>query len=58
MSSAGKIYHNGAPPMTLEDIGNPFGLTRERIRQIRDKALCKLRHPKRAQKLKPYAEEA
>ena len=43
--------------MNLEEIGCKYGLTRERIRQIKDKALCKLRHPKRAQKLKPYAEE-
>ena len=48
---------DGAPPMTLEEIGNQFGLTRERIRQIRDRALCKLRHPTRARKLMPYAEE-
>ena len=47
---------DGAPPMTLNGIGNRFGLTRERIRQIRDKALCKLRHPARALKLMPYAE--
>lgn len=35
----------GAPPLTLEDVGREFELTRERIRQIEAKALTKLRHP-------------
>ena len=47
----------GAPEMTLEAIGAQFGLTRERIRQIKEKALNKLRNPIRARKLIPYAEE-
>ncbi|MBU1252366.1 MAG: RNA polymerase sigma factor RpoD/SigA [Nanoarchaeota archaeon] len=42
---------------TLEEIGNRLGVTRERIRQIRDKALEKLRHPSRAEKLSPYLEK-
>jgi RNA polymerase sigma factor (sigma-70 family) len=32
-------------PLTLEDVGRHFGLTRERIRQIESRALSKLRHP-------------
>lgn len=43
--------------LTLEEIGVKFGLTRERIRQIKEKALRKLRHPTRGKRLLPYAEE-
>ncbi len=39
---------------TLEEIGQKFGLTRERIRQIENKALRRLRHPCRARQLKEY----
>ena len=43
-------------PRTLEEVGNQFDVTRERIRQIEAKALRKLRHPSRSKKLKDYLE--
>ena len=43
----GKVY-------TLEEVGQKFGLTRERIRQIETKALRRLRHPRRARQLQEY----
>jgi len=39
---------------TLEEVGQRFGVTRERIRQIEAKTLRKLRHPSRSKKLKDY----
>ena len=39
---------------TLEEVGNEFDITRERVRQIEAKALGKLRHPSRSQKLRDY----
>ena len=41
-------------PMSLEDIGDKFGLTRERVRQIKDKAINKLRSANRSRLLKNY----
>lgn len=41
-------------PMTLDDIGRIYGVTRERIRQIEKKAMEKLRHPVRSDLLRPY----
>jgi RNA polymerase primary sigma factor len=39
---------------TLEEVGKQFDVTRERIRQIEAKALRKLRHPSRSDKLKSF----
>jgi len=39
---------------TLEEVGQKFGLTRERIRQIESKALRRLRHPRRSRQLREY----
>ena len=47
---------SGQKPMTLEEVGREFGVTRERIRQIESKALRKLRHPSRRKKLQDYLE--
>lgn len=45
-------------PMTLEEVGLAFDVTRERIRQIESKAIRKLRHPSRVAMLGNYAEDA
>ncbi|MBA2578287.1 MAG: RNA polymerase sigma factor RpoD [Euzebyaceae bacterium] len=43
-------------PRTLEEVGEEFGVTRERIRQIESKTLSKLRHPSRSEKLRDFLE--
>ena len=45
---------NGEHSMTLEEIGEKFNLTRERVRQIKEKAIRRLRHNTRSKSLKPY----
>src|SRR5579859_2391395 len=45
---------NGSQSMTLEEIGDKFSLTRERVRQIKEKATRKLRHGYRSKLLKSY----
>jgi RNA polymerase primary sigma factor len=51
-----RMYYglDGHEAMTLEEIGSYVGRTRERVRQIKEKALSKLRHPARADTLKEY----
>ena len=44
----------GCQEMTLEEIGERFGLTRERVRQIKEKAIRRLRHASRSKLLKTY----
>ncbi len=45
---------NGENSLTLEEIGEKFSLTRERVRQIKEKAIRRLRHTSRSKSLKPY----
>jgi len=45
---------NGEHALTLEEIGEKFSLTRERVRQIKEKAIRRLRHTTRSKALKPY----
>lgn len=51
-----QLYYglNDNPSMTLEEIGERYHLTRERVRQIKEKATRKLRHPARGKTLKTY----
>ncbi len=44
----------GQEPMTLEEIGSMMGITRERVRQIKEKALARLRHVSRARALESF----
>jgi RNA polymerase sigma factor (sigma-70 family) len=48
---------SGQEPRTLEEIGELYGVTRERIRQIEKKTLAKLRHPARARRLQGLADD-
>ncbi len=48
---------NGDETMTLEQIGNELNVTKERVRQIRDKALGALKHPSRIKKIRAYLTE-
>jgi len=45
---------DGAEPMTLEQIGAVLNITRERVRQIKEKALSRLRHVSKARSLESY----
>jgi len=45
-------------PRTLEEVGNIFKVTRERVRQIEAKALRKLRHPTRSRRLRTFLDMA
>ena len=45
---------NGQHPLTLEEIGEKFDLTRERVRQIKEKAIRRLKHTSRSKILKTY----
>jgi len=54
-----RLYYGleGNEALTLEQIGSMLNLTRERIRQLKERALGKLRHPSRHQVLKPLVED-
>lgn len=51
-----KLYYglNGEPPYSLEEIGKLFNLTRERVRQIKEKAIKRLKHTYRSKILRSY----
>jgi RNA polymerase primary sigma factor len=48
------FYGIGTPQLTLEEIGEKFNLTRERVRQIKEKAIRRLRNSNKCQELKAY----
>lgn len=48
------IYGIGCREMTIDEIGERYGLTRERVRQIREKSLRRLRAPEIVRNLRPY----
>ena len=54
-----RLYYgiNDKETKTLEQIGNVLSLTKERVRQIRDKALNALKHPSRMRKIRAYLTE-
>ena len=56
MSWISYLCESGKKKELIEEVGQEFGVTRERIRQIEAKALRKLRHPTRSFKLKDYHE--
>ena len=57
--SRGKpIWGRDAALKTLEEVGKQFDVTRERIRQIEAKALRKLRHPSRSERLKSFLDNS
>ena len=45
---------DGTDPLTLEQVGNHFGVTRERVRQIEARTMSKLKHPNRSERLRDY----
>ena len=53
-----RLYYGieGRAPMTLDEIAQRYGLTRERVRQIRERALSRLRHPSRRGRLREFWE--
>jgi RNA polymerase primary sigma factor len=48
---------DGYEPMSLQQIGDEFKLSKERIRQIEKKAIRRLRHPSRSQRLKSFLQD-
>jgi RNA polymerase primary sigma factor len=53
-----RLYYglDGEEPMTLEALAQRYGLTRERVRQMKEKALARLRHPARSKPLREFWE--
>jgi RNA polymerase primary sigma factor len=49
-----RFWRHDGKPRTLDEIGQIYGVTRERIRQIESKTITKLRHPSRSQILRDY----
>jgi RNA polymerase primary sigma factor len=49
-----QLFGLGCQEMTMEEVAEQFGLTRERVRQIKEKAIRRLRHTSRSKLLKPY----